>query len=68
MNLTVLNVTLVVVSLMLGLLVRSRVYSALVTNKRWLPEKAAKVASLTAIGVIVAGLLTAAMTFFSCAP
>ena len=64
MDFSVLHAILAVVAIVLGVVARFGVYSVLVKNNRWLPEKAAKVANISAIGIAVLGLIAVVANVF----
>ncbi len=45
------------IAVVLGVVVRLAVYTALVRFNRWLPEKATRVANISAVAAVVIGLL-----------
>ena len=57
MDLGALNGVLFLVAVVLGVITRFGVYTTLVRFNRWLPEKAAKVANISAISVAVVGII-----------
>lgn len=57
MDFSIMHAILAVVSIILGVVTRFGVYSVLVKNNRWLPEKATKVANISAIVVAILGLV-----------
>lgn len=64
MDFSILHAILAVVAIVLGVVTRFGVYSVLVKNSRWLPEKAAKVANISAIAVAVLGLAAVVANIF----
>ena len=57
MDFSIMHAILAVVSIILGVVTRFGVYSVLVKNSRWLPEKATKVANISAIVVAIFGIV-----------
>lgn len=57
MDFSIMHAILAVVAIILGVVTRFGVYSVLVKNNRWLPEKATKVANISAISVAILGIV-----------
>ena len=64
MELSIMHAILAVVAIILGVITRFGVYSVLVKYSRWLPEKATKVANISAIAVAVLALIAVVANVF----
>lgn len=64
MNLSIMHAILAVVSITLGVITRFGVYSVLVKYNRWLPEKATRVANISAVIVAILGLIAVIANVF----